>query len=100
MIQRDLLSLSSEVEAALALRRPVVALESTVIAHGLPHPQNLETARQLEQIIREAAVVPATIAVLKGKIHVGLSDDQLRFVAYSEKGSEQIKKLSIRDLPV
>src|SRR5215831_19464045 len=96
MIQRDLLSLSSEVEAALALRRPVVALESTVIAHGLPHPQNLETARRLEQIVTEGGATSATIAILQGVLSIGLNTDQVKHIA----DSREIKKISTRDLPI
>jgi pseudouridine-5'-phosphate glycosidase len=73
-----------------------VALESTVIAHGLPRPQNLETANRLEQIVREEGSVPATIAILEGRLWVGLSDEQIHFVAENE----EIKKISIRDLPI
>ncbi|MBC8032195.1 MAG: pseudouridine-5'-phosphate glycosidase [Pyrinomonadaceae bacterium] len=91
-----LLNLSSEVSSALETKKPIVALESTVIAHGLPHPQNLETARRLEEIVREAGALPATIAVLAGQLSVGLSEDQIRFVA---EGAD-IRKISIRDLPI
>jgi pseudouridine-5'-phosphate glycosidase len=92
----DIFKLSEEVAAALAENLPIVALESTVIAHGLPRPQNLETARRLEQIVRDCGAVPATIAVLKGVLHVGLGSDQLEHIARSE----DIHKLSRRDLPV
>lgn len=85
-----------EVEAALRDGRAVVALESTVIAHGLPRPQNLETALELEKIVREGGAVPATIALLDGVIHVGLDRAQLEQVARQE----QIHKLSRRDLSV
>jgi pseudouridine-5'-phosphate glycosidase len=91
-----LFSLSGEVEDALARRKPIIALESTVIAHGLPSPQNLETARRLEEIVRVAGAVPATIAILDGKLCVGLSDEQIRFIAQGD----DLKKVSIRDLPV
>jgi pseudouridylate synthase len=92
----DIFKLSREVETALAENRPVVALESTVIAHGLPRPQNLETAKRLEQIVREQGAVPATIAVLKGVLHVGLDSSQLEYIARSK----EMHKLSRRDLPV
>ena len=95
-MDKALLIVSSEVESALLSRKPLVALESTVIAHGLPRPQNLETARRLEQIIREAGAVPATIAILEGRLCVGLSEEQIHFVAENEG----IKKVSIRDLPI
>jgi pseudouridine-5'-phosphate glycosidase len=87
---------SAEVQSALAANKAVVALESTVIAHGLPHPQNLETARRLEQIIRDEGSLPATIAILDGKLTVGLGDEQIHLVAENE----EIKKVSIRDLPI
>lgn len=96
MLDRKLFSYSAEVEAALAAKKPIVALESTVIAHGLPRPQNLETARRLEQIVKEAGAVPATIAVLAGELSVGLTEDQIRFIA----DEQEIKKISIRDLPI
>jgi pseudouridine-5'-phosphate glycosidase len=90
------LKLSSEVEAAINAGRPVVALESTVIAHGLPRPQNLETARRLEQIVREEGATPATIAVLGGVFCVGLDDAQLEHLATSD----DVKKISRRDLSI
>ncbi|HVF58105.1 MAG TPA: pseudouridine-5'-phosphate glycosidase [Pyrinomonadaceae bacterium] len=95
MINRDLFKFGEEVEAALGEGRAVVALESTVIAHGLPRPQNLETARRLEQIVRERGATPATIAVIGGKLCVGLDDGQLEHLA----ASDAIKKISRRDLP-
>ncbi|HLL16007.1 MAG TPA: pseudouridine-5'-phosphate glycosidase [Pyrinomonadaceae bacterium] len=91
-----ILKLSSEVESALGAGRPVVALESTVIAHGLPRPQNLETARRLEQIVRVEGATPATIAILGGVFCVGLDDAQLAHIA----DSGDVKKVSLRDLPV
>lgn len=92
----DLLALSGEVIAALADRRAVVALESTIISHGLPTPENLETALSLESIIREAGAVPATIAIINGMLKVGLSRSELEFIATSK----EIHKASIRDLPI
>ena len=89
------LQIADEVTDALNSGKPVVALESTVIAHGLPHPSNLETAIALEDIIREVSVIPATIAVLKGKIRVGLSTGDLAHLATGEG----ILKLGARDLP-
>jgi pseudouridine-5'-phosphate glycosidase len=77
-------------------RRPVVALESTVIAHGLPRPQNLQTANRLQEIVREAGAVPATIGIIGGKLTVGLSDEEIRLLA--EK--PDIRKISTRDLPI
>ncbi len=90
------LIISSEIEPALAANRAVVALESTVIAHGLPRPQNLETAQRVEQIVREAGATPATIAVLDGKLCVGLNQQQIEQVA----NRDDIRKLSTRDLAV
>jgi len=88
--------LSSEVESAIKAGRPVVALESTVIAHGLPRPQNLETARRLEQIVRAEGATPATIAILGGVFCVGLDDAELAHIA----DSGDVKKISLRDLPI
>lgn len=88
--------LSSEVEKALSENRPIVALESTVIAHGLPRPQNLETARRLEEIVREHDATPATIAILDGVFCVGLNKGQLKRIALSH----DVHKISRRDLSV
>ncbi|MCC7354488.1 MAG: pseudouridine-5'-phosphate glycosidase [Anaerolineae bacterium] len=88
--------LSPEVADALRRGHAVVALESTVIAHGLPLPQNLETARHLEAVIREEGATPATIAVLGGKLRAGLSDAEL--VCLATAGG--IRKTSRRDLPI
>jgi len=91
----DLIQLSPEVAAARAEGRPVVALESTIIAHGMPWPQNLETAREVEDIIRTEGAVPATIAVIGGRIRVGLTNDELTQLAQAPDAM----KLSRRDLP-
>ena len=90
------LEIASEVKEALAAKGAVVALESTIIAHGMPHPQNLETAQALEQIIRSHGAVPATIAVLDGNYKVGLSAGELYTLA-TDRG---VMKLSARDLPL
>ena len=90
------LSLTEEVRHALAERRPVVALESTIIAHGMPYPQNVETARQVEKIVREAGSVPATIAIIGGVMKVGLSGGELE--RFGREG-RSIAKVSVRDLP-
>ena len=87
---------SEEVSGALHFDRPVVALESTVIAHGLPFPQNIETAYKLERIVRENGATPATIAIFDGEVTVGLSDAQIESLATSQG----VQKVSIRDLPV
>ncbi len=89
------LSVSPDVARALGAGDPVVALESTIISHGLPRPRNLEAARGFEEILRERDVTPATVAVLDGMLKVGLTDDELRRVA-----EEDIVKVSVRDLPV
>ncbi len=86
--------IKAEVADALAQHRPVVALESTILAHGMPYPRNLETARALEADVRSAGAVPATIAVLDGTIHVGLDDAQLERVATAQ----DVLKLSRADL--
>ncbi|MEU4982287.1 pseudouridine-5'-phosphate glycosidase [Streptomyces sp. NPDC021969] len=90
------LVVSEEVREAMDARRPVVALESTIIAHGLPRPRNLLVARELEEAVRREGAVPATIAVLDGRPHVGLDKEQLERVA-NEDG---IRKLGHRDLPL
>lgn len=89
------LSISPAVKSALEEGWPVVALESTIISHGLPRPDNLEAARRFEQLLTDMGVVPATIAVLDGELKAGLTDDELVRVA-----SEDIPKLSVRDLPI
>ncbi|MFD4726593.1 pseudouridine-5'-phosphate glycosidase [Streptomyces seoulensis] len=90
------LVLSEEVREATGAGRPVVALESTIIAHGLPRPRNLQVALELEDVVRRAGAVPATIAVLDGQPHIGLDKGQLERVA-NEDG---IRKLGHRDLPL
>lgn len=87
---------TSEIALALKQNDPVVALESTIITHGMPFPQNLETARIVEKDVRNFGAVPATIAVLDGKLHVGLDDDQLEQLAQAEN----VAKLSRADLAV
>ncbi|MCA8870196.1 MAG: pseudouridine-5'-phosphate glycosidase [Rhodobacteraceae bacterium] len=87
---------SPEVAAALAENRPVVALESTIITHGMPYPQNLETAAQVEQDVRDSGATPATIAVMKGRIRVGLEPDKLELLARTPDAL----KLSRADLAV
>lgn len=77
MIEAAHLRLSGEVRDALSANRPVVALESTIVTHGMPHPANLDTARAVEAVVRAAGAVPATIAVVDGHLRVGLDDDEL-----------------------
>lgn len=85
-----------EVKNALENNKPIVALESTVIAHGLPYPQNLETARNLEKAVRENGAIPATIAVFDGEFCVGLDEKQIEFLATNKT----VRKISRRDLPI
>jgi pseudouridine-5'-phosphate glycosidase len=85
---------SPEVAAARNAGRPVVALESTIISHGMPYPQNVQTARKVEQIIRDAGAVPATIAIMDGQICIGLSDEQLETLGTAPDAI----KVSRRDL--
>src|SRR3982751_4682527 len=89
------LHLSDAVADALADARPVVALESTIISHGLPRPRNLDAAREFEAILRDKGVTPATIAVLDGVPQIGLDDDGVRRIA-----EEDLAKASVRDLPI
>ena len=93
---KDLLVFALEVEQALAANRPVVALESTIITHGMPYPQNLEVARRVEATVREAGATPATIAVIDGRIRIGLDDATLQGLA--ETPGAQVMKLSRADL--
>jgi Uncharacterized enzyme involved in pigment biosynthesis len=83
-----------EVAAALSERRPVVALESTIISHGLPRPDNLRIAREIEDAVRAGGAVPATIAIIGGEPHVGLDDAALQRIA----GSDEVVKVSVRDV--
>lgn len=97
MIERDsVLHFSKEVHEALASKKPIVALESTIISHGLPRPQNLEVAREVEAIVRQKGATPATIAVIDGAVHIGLNDSELREIA----SREDITKASSRDLAI
>lgn len=88
------LQFSPEVQSARAAGKPVVALESTIISHGMPYPQNVQTAREVEQVIRDAGAVPATIALIDGRICIGLSDDQLEQLGQAKDAI----KVSRRDL--
>ena len=91
------LDVAPEVAAAVAAGKPVVALESTIISHGMPYPQNVETALKVEQIIRDNGAVPATIAILGGRLKAGLTPDEIEYLA--KKGQDVIKA-SRRDLAV
>jgi pseudouridine-5'-phosphate glycosidase len=90
------LRLALAVQAALAHHLPLVALESTLITHGLPRPVNLEVARQLEQVVIDNGATPATIAILNGEIHVGLEPQELESLA----NADNVRKVSRRDLPI
>ena len=92
---KNYLELSPEVEKAIVEKRPVVALESTIISHGMPYPQNLETALKVEEIVRSYGAVPATIGIIKGKLKAGLTREELEYFATAK----DIVKASRRDLP-
>ncbi len=87
--------ISEEVQEAMALSKAVVALESTIIAHGMPYPKNVQTAQEVEFLVRKEGAIPATIAILKGRIHVGLNSSQLESLATNGN----VWKVSLRDLP-
>jgi pseudouridine-5'-phosphate glycosidase len=88
------LQFSPEVQSARAAGKPIVALESTIISHGMPYPQNVQTAREVEQVIRDAGAVPATIAIIDGRICIGLADEQLELLGQAKDAI----KVSRRDL--
>ncbi|HCB50818.1 MAG TPA: pseudouridine-5-phosphate glycosidase [Chloroflexi bacterium] len=88
----------TNVQKALIEKKAVVALESTVISHGLPYPENVETALNMEKAVRYGGAIPATIAILRGRIHVGLTPDQLEYLA--TRPMAQVRKCSRRDLPL
>lgn len=91
------LSISSEVQEALKAGKPVVALESTIISHGMPYPQNVETALKVEQTIRENGAVPATIAIIGGQLKAGCTPEEIEYLG---KKGQAVIKASRRDLPV
>ena len=90
------LDINSNIKKALAEKRPVVALESTIISHGMPFPQNVETALKVEEIVRATGAIPATIAIINGKFKVGLAKDEIEYLGRSGK---KIIKASRRDIP-
>jgi pseudouridylate synthase len=90
----DYLVVAEEVTRALKARRPVVALESTIISHGMPYPRNLETARQVEEDVRSAGAVPATVAIIDGRFRIGLGHEELEYLAKAQG----VRKASRRDL--
>lgn len=91
------LSISPEVQEALAAGKPIVALESTIISHGMPYPQNVETALRVEQTIRDNGAVPATIAIIGGKLKAGCTREEIEYLG---KQGRNVAKASRRDLPV
>ena len=97
MEQNKYLDIAPEVAKALAENKPVVALESTIISHGMPYPQNVETALKVEQVIRENGAVPATIAIIGGRLKAGLSKDEIEHLG---KTGYDVPKVSRRDLPI
>ncbi|NLS55535.1 pseudouridine-5'-phosphate glycosidase [Hafnia alvei] len=96
VMTNEYLDISPEVAEALANNRPVVALESTIISHGMPYPQNAETALAVEQQIRENGAVPATIAIINGRMKAGLSREEIELLG---KEGHNVAKVSRRDLP-
>ena len=91
------LDVNPEVKEALASGKPVVALESTIISHGMPYPQNVETALKVEQVIRDNGAVPATVAILGGRLKAGLTPEEIEYLG---KTGQAVTKASRRDLPV
>lgn len=93
---KDYMDIKPEVAGALAAGKPVVALESTIISHGMPYPKNVETARAVEDAIRKNGAVPATIAIIGGRIKVGITDEELEYIATAKN----VAKVSRRDYPI
>lgn len=96
LIYEKYVDISTEVMEALDSGKPVVALESTIISHGMPYPMNVETALKVEDIIREGGAVPATIAILNGRLKVGLTKEEIDYLG---KAGEKVIKTSRRDIP-
>ncbi len=90
------LDINPEVKRALEEGKAVVALESTIISHGMPYPKNVETALNVERIVRDNGAIPATIAIIKGKLKVGLTSEEIEYIG---KGSTEVVKTSRRDIP-
>ncbi len=90
------LDIKPEVKSALEADKPVVALESTIIAHGMPYPENIETALEVEEIVRNQGAVPATVAILDGQLKIGLTEEEIKLLGQSE----EVIKVSRRDMPV
>jgi len=90
------IDINSEISQALQENKPVVALESTIISHGMPYPRNMETALKVERIVRDNGAIPATIAIINGKFKIGLSKDEIEYLG---KSGTKIIKASRRDIP-
>ena len=90
------IQVSSEVEEGKKLRKPIVALETTIVSHGMPYPDNLNTALEVENIIREEGAIPATIGIIGGKIKIGMTKQEIELFAKSS----DITKVSTRDIPI
>ena len=95
-LNAEYLDISPEVAQALAEKKPVVALESTIISHGMPYPDNVKMALEVEQRIRDNGAIPATIAVINGRMKAGLSHDEIEMLG---KEGHKVMKVSRRDLP-
>ena len=92
----DYLDIHPDVEDAIKDKKPIVALESTIISHGMPYPKNVETALMVEETVRSNGAIPATIAIINGRLKVGLTNEEIEFLATNE----EIKKVSRRDLAI
>ena len=92
----DFIDIHPEVENAIENKQPIVALESTIISHGMPYPKNAETAFMVEETVRSNKAIPATIAIINGRLKVGLTNKEIEFLATNE----EVKKVSRRDLPI
>ena len=92
----DFIDIHPEVENAIENKEPIVALESTIISHGMPYPKNVETAFMVEETVRSNKAIPATIAIINGRVKVGLTNKEIEFLATNE----EVKKVSRRDLPI
>lgn len=96
MIDKKYLDIKPEVAEALKAGKPVIALESTIISHGMPYPKNVETALAVEKVIRDAGVMPATIAIINGMIKIGLTEEEVEYMATAKN----VLKVSRRDFPL
>src|SRR5690554_4223022 len=94
---RKQLDISTEVKKALENNQPIVALESTIISHGMPYPQNVKTALTVEEVVKENGAIPATISIINGKLKIGMSEEEINYLG--QKG-ESITKASRRDIPI